>query len=341
MIVNTRNEFISYLQTKFSQEVERMSESKRFIFHSDEFYLIREMSEVIDFFANSRYNYVDDTMTPTYSNTCSFDTDDIDRIIDFYKARYKLDNLPYIDYPKRTTNIVHDIFCGGGIGLPGGGGVDFFLTKDETGRLVWKKINTYLYKQFFVYQSGSYSFKLNIIPDQIYQVFINGQLIGPQDYELNVDTVTILPPNQLSPGAEIKIFAGYRTLVLSEIGMGFNSVLNSNGEEQFNSTNITSLIFEGSSGINITFDGIANKVIISAGPTLIDILLYEEEFLWAGVNNQFSLLNPAVGIFMIFINGQKISSQDFTHISGTNIVTLSDTLESDDEIDIIYKRIIE
>ena len=52
-------------------------------------------------------------------------------------------------------------------------------------------------------------------------------------------------------------------------------------------------------------------------------------------------LDSGPGIFMLFINGRKMSSQDFVHVAGTNTVTVNNTLEVEDEIDIIYKRIIE
>jgi hypothetical protein len=207
--------FISNLQSKIGDNTLHITDKTQFMY-SDSFYnLTLEMMYALDYFSDTRYKYVDENHNPVNSEKCLLEPDKLTKLIDFLKHRYKLNNIPYINFPKKNFNLILQEGCCGTV-LPAGGGPGFFLTKNSTGQLVWRRINLFEYQQAFTYTSGPYTFTLNIVPDDISQVFVNGQLFNKEvDYTLSGSTVIILAPNELFPGAEVIIFAKYGTLTLS------------------------------------------------------------------------------------------------------------------------------
>jgi hypothetical protein len=129
----------------------------------------------------------------------------------------------------------------------------------------WEAINDccdyVVFRQEFTYNGGSQIFTLDYTPNTIILVSINGY--GPMrstDYFLQGNNVTILPPNDLEEGSEIVIVAAYGGDQFINIPGGFNTILDENGDEQFNASNSQSIAFEGQGGTQIDFQG--NKVIV-------------------------------------------------------------------------------
>lgn len=61
--------FICKLQTKLAENILNADKFK-FNFNSKEFRENREISAVLDFFANDRYNYVDEDGNPSHFHKC-------------------------------------------------------------------------------------------------------------------------------------------------------------------------------------------------------------------------------------------------------------------------------
>lgn len=145
----------------------------------------------------------------------------LETYIDHYTYKFKLDDLPYVDYPKRTTHVIFGDCCGSGTQLPDGGGPGYYLTKDRSGKLIWKKINDCLFKQTFTVTSGNapYTFELIKEVETVHQVFVNGQLLTDESvisHNPNTDIVTINFPIQLENDV-VTIFAGCRSInIISE-----------------------------------------------------------------------------------------------------------------------------
>lgn len=215
--------FVSNLQTKLANNFSEIS--TRFNFKSDDFKENREISAVLDYFGNTRYSYVDENNQPSNLKKCNKTEDQLTRMIDYLRHRFRLGAIPYIDYPKRTTNVLYDLLCNG-IQLPPGGGPGYYLTKDAVGNLKWERINDCLFKQTFVtgpveQNLPPYTFILASSPEAIHQIFINGKLLENEDlYSLNDNILTIFPPVVLD-NAVVSVFGGCASLNLLEIVGGY------------------------------------------------------------------------------------------------------------------------
>lgn len=208
--------FISNLQTKIGNEVLEL-DKVRYNFNSKEFTLIDEMTLMLDFWANTRYNYVDSDGFQKPYHRCTLEENKLTRYIDFLRHRYRIGNIPFISYPNRV-NKLNFSFCIDTFSLPDGGGVGKYLTKDASGNLRWEKINDCLYKQTFISPSiteslAPYSFVLNNTPETIQQVFINGKLlVNDQLYNLTYNVLTIIAPIVLD-NAIVTVFSGCGTII--------------------------------------------------------------------------------------------------------------------------------
>lgn len=221
--MNYRNKellFVSNLQTELGNNILKGNKSI-YNFNSKEFTENREITIIIDFFANSRYNYVDSEGNSTSFHKCDIEEDKLVRWVDFFRHRYRIGNIPFIDYPKRTTNVILDLLSGEGVKIPDGGGPGYFLTKNSVGQLVWERINDCLFSQTFVTGPSAtnpapYTFTLNSTPEKIFQIFINGQLlVNDSLYDHDGNKVTLLHPIELD-SATVKIYGGCESLSFME-----------------------------------------------------------------------------------------------------------------------------
>lgn len=208
--------FISNLQTKIGNEVLELDKT-RYNFNSKEFTLIDEMSLMLDFWANTRYNYVNSGGQQVPYHRCNLEEDKLTRYIDFLRHRYRMGNIPFISYPNRVNKLEFS-YCCDTFSLPDGGGPGEYLTKDASGNLRWEKINDCLFKQTFISPSvneslAPYNFVLNNFPEAIHQVFINGKLIVNENlYELTGNILTIKAPFVLD-NAIVSVFSGCSNVI--------------------------------------------------------------------------------------------------------------------------------
>ncbi len=140
----------------------------------------------------------------------------LETYIDHYTYKFKLDDLPYVDYPKRTAHVIFGDCCGSGTQLPEGGGPGYYLTKDRSGKLIWKKINDCLFKQTFIVSTGNapYTFGLAKEVETVHQVFVNGQLLADESvivHAPNTNIVTINFPIELENDT-VTIYAGCKSI---------------------------------------------------------------------------------------------------------------------------------
>ena len=152
--------------------------------------------------------------------------DEILSIIDKYIVRYDMRDSSIIVYPGYNDVIISDPCCGGGgsgggISIPPGGGPGFYLTKNISGDLIWKRLDDCLFSQTFFTKPMSesvapYEFKLRKEAGSIYQIFINGQLlVDERFYEHDKDIVIIKSPIVLD-SAVVKIFAACSSTSIEE-----------------------------------------------------------------------------------------------------------------------------
>lgn len=138
-------------------------------------------------------------------------------IIDLYVDRYNMNDSATIVYPGYNDIIVYGGCSGGsGVELPEGGGPGYYLTKNSYGDLVWKMLNNCLtWKKFItgpaVTNPVPYEFILDSAPENIFQVFVNGQLIDPASYDLEGYSVFVNAPTILD-NATVTIFGACSSL---------------------------------------------------------------------------------------------------------------------------------
>jgi len=71
---------------------------------------------------------------------------ELDKVLDYLVYTYNLNPVPYLDFPKNTTTFIESTISlpigngNNGTELPNGGGVNFYLTKNITGSLIWDQI---------------------------------------------------------------------------------------------------------------------------------------------------------------------------------------------------------
>jgi len=111
---------------------------------SDEFIKLTELSLAIDMLIESKDSLLlDGDEYPFYGVMESLE---LDKLLDYLIYTYNLDPVPYLDFPKNTTKFISQNVSventSSGTELPIGGGVDFYLTKNLSGQLIWKELNT-------------------------------------------------------------------------------------------------------------------------------------------------------------------------------------------------------
>jgi hypothetical protein len=106
---------------------------------SKEFLEILEMSLIVDMLIEEEDPLVKDG-TP-YPNYLNLEGTSLNKFLDYVISRYKLDPVPYLDFPKNNVNYINtaNVVNVGGTPLPNGGGVDYYLTKDINDNLTWKQ----------------------------------------------------------------------------------------------------------------------------------------------------------------------------------------------------------
>lgn len=109
---------------------------------SKEFKEMQELSVAIEALLEPTIPLVQGEGNP-YPNTLELEGNPLDQHLDYLTLKFRLDPLPYLDFPKETTNfIVYDSEINiGGISLPAGGGPGYYLSKDNNGNLVWEQIS--------------------------------------------------------------------------------------------------------------------------------------------------------------------------------------------------------
>ena len=209
--------FISNLQTRLGNNILNLN-PVQYNFDSKEFRQNREIDLVMDLYANSRYNYKNESGAAITYLKCKLTDDQSSRYIDFLRHRYRMGNVPFIDYPKRTTKILFDLLCDKTTSVPSGGGPNFYLTKNTIGELVWQRLGECLTKSTFItppssQQGPPYVFGIEAKPTQIHQIFINGVLLEdiPTDYSNGI--LSIYSPALLDM-ARVTVFGGCKSLVL-------------------------------------------------------------------------------------------------------------------------------
>lgn len=203
----------------------------------------------------------------------------LEQYIDHYTYKFKLDNIPYVNYPKRTTHVIFGDCYGSGTQLPDGGGPDYYLTKDKSGNLIWKKINDCLFKQTFLVTSGSapYTFKLSKEVETVHQVFVNGQLLVNNSVISHVsgsDTVIINYPIELQNDT-VAIFAGCKSINIisndeSSILLEENFIWEDGNEQSFLLSSLASKVYF------VFINGVKYKV--------------DEDYIFNAVNNTVEIL---------------------------------------------------
>jgi len=116
---------------------------------SDDFVEFLEIAMVIDMLLETDDSIVLKGLP--YPNYAMIEGNELEQFLDYVIYTYKLDPVPYLDFPKNTTSYVltsdGSIIGGGGTSLPAGGGVGYFLSKDASGTLIWVEI-TELFSDF-------------------------------------------------------------------------------------------------------------------------------------------------------------------------------------------------
>jgi len=208
--------FISNLQTKLGNNILGLNPIQ-YNFNSKEFKQNREIDLILDLYANSRYNYVNEDGDTINYNKCKLTEDQSSRYIDFIRHRFRMGNVPFIDYPKRTTKILFDLLGNNGSTIPSGGGPNFYLTKSPIGELVWERIGECLVKSTFItpaatVQGPPYVFGIENKPQQIHMVFVNGVLLEEAETDYENGILTIYSPVLLDL-ARVTVYGGCKSLV--------------------------------------------------------------------------------------------------------------------------------
>lgn len=217
--------FISNLFTKLGNNVLDISKT-HYNFDSKEFRTIREISIMTDFWANTRHTYVDIDGNEINYKKCKTDEATLSRYIDFLRHRYRMGSIPYIDYPKRKTDILFDLLCGTGNTFPEGGGPGYYLTKDGSGNLKWEKLGECLEIFRFTTPSAEvnpppYTFFLSTLPKKVFFVSVNGQILENKDNYTYLDgNLTIYSPIILD-NASLTVWAGCSDVKIVE---GFGKI---------------------------------------------------------------------------------------------------------------------
>ena len=110
---------------------------------SEEFLELLELAMIIDMLLETSDSIVKGGLP--YPNYVNLEGNELEQFLDYVVYTYELDPVPFLDFPRNTTNYVLDasgtpISESGGTTLPPGGGPGFFLTKNISGNLIWEEI---------------------------------------------------------------------------------------------------------------------------------------------------------------------------------------------------------
>lgn len=107
----------------------------------DIFKKMLEISLIIEYLYDTDSNIIKEG--ESYPNYSDLEGYKLNQFLDYVTYEYELDVIPYFEFPKSTTNIIEQSSSINTTNnLPNGGGVDFYLTKDISGDLIWKKIDS-------------------------------------------------------------------------------------------------------------------------------------------------------------------------------------------------------
>lgn len=109
---------------------------------SSAFIEILELSLAIDMLLESSDPLVKGGIDEVYPNYLNIEGVKLDKFLDYLISSFKLDPIPYINFPKNSVNYINtgDTVNVNGASLPDGGGVGYFLTKDVNGTVIWQQV---------------------------------------------------------------------------------------------------------------------------------------------------------------------------------------------------------
>ena len=111
---------------------------------NEDFIKLQEMSLIIDMLLEANDSLIlEGKAYPFYGIIESLE---LDKMLDFIIYTYNLDPVPYLDFPKNSTSYIGQTVSientSNGTELPIGGGVGFYLSKNLSGQLIWKELDT-------------------------------------------------------------------------------------------------------------------------------------------------------------------------------------------------------
>lgn len=316
----------------------------------DNIYKLRNLIQELENYYISDFNIVDMSGSPWFSHIrygCSGSSPKPDHLVELDMQRV------YKEYCIKTylgsLFPLAPIYIGGSGDCcnipaypPGALNGEYYLSYDYSTRsYTWVRSDSFIYRKEFLWNGGPQEFTVNVSATSIHMVFVNGQLIPDRAYELVGNVVRLLDPpikldNTRSP-VRIIVYAGLRGAHdINTDALGFNQVVDEFGNIRFDANSDRNLAFIGK-GINILFDPLGNKILIDGNSLMLNSM-YREESIWVGGGNTFTLQFSAAAIMILAINGQIQSNLSMTFTPNSDVITLNDELEIDDEILVLYIR---
>lgn len=145
ILINKLYQTVSKCQVRVAQLGTKIYGEKRRARVKDPLYQeMLELDQIISLLLEPTYVILKDN--EPYPNFLNMEDRELEKLLDYVTYTYNLKDIPYFDFANNVTTVIPDLTTifvggdGGGITLPQGGGVGFYLTKNINGAVVWEEV---------------------------------------------------------------------------------------------------------------------------------------------------------------------------------------------------------